>query len=219
MLKSIIELPFRIGSAFDRLGNSFDAHQFLVRQPEHLTVTRAIALLLPPELSDEQLANPEHELVELDITARFQTFWSLYENLQVARFSAVELSNRLNLGEDKLGPRWLLMISFRIGLGPTVYTLPILNSTPQFNFPPYQPGKRVMRPIRFVERIEAVMPETAEGLALSSPLLKQLLGPKADLWASTGCATPVWLLLRLVRRQQPKALAVRLLAPSGQLFA
>lgn len=216
-LKAIIELPFKISSAFDRLGNTFEAHQFLIRQPEHCTVTQAIFLQWPEHLPEAELARPETVFEEQNVTPRFQTFWSLYQDLDVLTLShSEELIQRLNL---KLKPEhsWLLLVSFRVGLGNEVFVCPVGPKQRNVKFPPYQPGKRLLRSTQAIERLEAQL-VNGETRPISSPLLQGLLGPKRDLWHSTPSSTPDWLLLRIGRRLVPEAIAVEPRSSNGQRF-
>jgi hypothetical protein len=200
----IMTLPYKISALVQRLGDAVEAHQLLVRQPAHCTVLIALRLNWPEALNEAELSQPDTPLEQEDITARFQTYWSLFREQQQLQCSSDELAARLNLPAPA-GQRWLILVTFRCNPGAELYTVCLADRLARVNFPPHTPGKRIIRsPSQTVEAIEALSEEAAVA-ELDSLQLDRLLGPKRDLWRSTATPTPEWLMLRLARRLVPGA--------------
>jgi len=203
LVAGIATLPYKIVALAQRLGDAVEAHQLLVRQPAHCTVLMALLLRWPESLGDAELSLPSTVLEQEDITARFQTYWSLFREQQQLQCSSDELAARLNLPPS--AARWLILVTFRCAPAAELYTVCLADRLERVNFPPHTPGKRIIRsPSQAVEAIAAL---SADGVAaeLNSAQLERLLGPKRDLWRSTPTPTPEWLMLRLARRLVPSA--------------
>jgi hypothetical protein len=204
LVSGVMTLPYRVAALAQRLGDAVEAHQLLVRQPAHCTVLCALRLSWPESLSDAELSQPSTEVEQQDITSRFQTYWSLFRELQQLQCSSTELAARLNLPVEA-STRWLILVTFRCNPSTELYTVCLADRLERVTFPPHTPGKRIIRsPSQTVEAIEALSAE-AVVTEIDSAQLGRLLGPKRDLWRSTPTPTPEWLMLRLARRLVPGA--------------
>lgn len=203
VLKTILEIPIKLGLFLDRVNNEIDAHQVFLRQPEHCTVVRATLVSWSQEISEEELSDPETKLKESDLTQRFQTVWSTFDNLQQLKCSSsLELLNRLNLAEIP-SEEWLLLIVFRTG-GKELYCLCVSSQSKQIIFPPYQPGKRVIRSPNCIRSIQVYVPNSEQPIDVRSlQSIAQLLGPKYDFFKTTSTPAPQWLITRFIRRKYP----------------
>lgn len=217
----VLTFPYRIASLADRLGNEFDARQWIT-QPEHCTVTHALALSWTAEQTPGELSNPNCELKQENITKRFQTLWSLYRDKEQLVCSSDELLLRLNWKPEGDG-HWLLMISYRSKSNPQPYIACLSDARPELKFPPYSPTKRSLRPPgKAIESIEVVWAGEGQMVAQNYDLkkshLESLLGPNRDFLETTAMAPPDWLILRLARGRYPQAQLLRCKSSSMRLI-
>jgi len=210
----ILTLPYRIASLADRLGNEIDARQWIV-QPEHCTVSQALALSWSSEQTASELANPDSSLESEDITKRFQTLWSLFRDKEQLVCSSDDLLTRLNWKPKEGYLHWLFMITFRSKTNSQAYIVCLRDGLEELKFPPYSPTKRSIRPPgKSIESIEVAWTDESgvqftENFEFRKSHLERLLGPHRDFFETTAVVPPDWLILRLARGRYPRAQRLR----------
>lgn len=220
-VKTILTLPYKLGSVVDKVNHSIDSLQFSIRQPKHCVVLSAALWrwqgTIPSVLETEQSLLPNIE--EIDITQKVQTLWSLYEeHEQLECASALEFLARLNLLRFVAEPdkHWLIMLAYRCQPGSPIYCYSVKDTTERFRFPPYDTQKRLISTPRY-KKVQLGF-ASGENKTLTFAEFSQLyphstpfFGPKRNLYCDTGCATSTWILLRVLGRQNPEILRLELL--------
>lgn len=215
-VKTILTIPYKIGSIADKVGHSVDACQLMLRQPKHCIILNAVLWRWSSQLTENEMSGLTpmalSDFEEIDLTQRLQTVWSLYqEHDQLDWQSPAEIVCKLNLTKllKDNGP-WALLISYRTQPGTPIFCVCIQGQEGEHRFPPYDTRKRIM--VNSQNAYKTVTLERASGqiqelnlseFASAHPNATSLLGPKRDLFKSAGFDTPTWVILRVLRQTNP----------------